>query len=90
MSKETKLTTAAGAPVADNQNSQTAGPRGLMLLQDVWHLEKLAHFAREVIPEWRMYAKGSAAYGTLSPNTLRQRYFHKLARRPTWYCVFPR
>ena len=61
-----KLTTAAGAPVVDNQNVQTAGPRGPMLLQDVWHLEKLAHFAREVIPERRMHAKGSAAYGTFT------------------------
>ncbi len=59
-----KLTTAAGAPVADNQNVITAGPRGPLLLQDVWHLEKLAHFAREVIPERRMHAKGSGAFGT--------------------------
>lgn len=62
----TKLTTAAGAPVVDNQNVQTAGPRGPMLLQDVWHLEKLAHFAREVIPERRMHAKGSGAYGVFT------------------------
>ncbi|MFZ6644911.1 catalase [Undibacterium sp. TJN25] len=61
-----KLTTAAGAPVVDNQNTQTAGPRGPALLQDVWHLEKLAHFDREVIPERRMHAKGSAAYGTFT------------------------
>ena len=61
-----KLTTAAGAPVADNQNTQTAGPRGPALLQDVWHLEKLAHFAREVIPERRMHAKGSGAFGTFT------------------------
>jgi len=61
-----KLTTAAGAPVVDNQNTQTAGPRGPVLLQDVWHLEKLAHFAREVIPERRMHAKGSGAYGTFT------------------------
>ena len=60
------LTTAAGAPVPDNQNTMTAGPRGPVLLQDVWHLEKLAHFAREVIPERRMHAKGSAAYGTFT------------------------
>ena len=58
-----KLTTAAGCPVAHNQNVQTAGPRGPQLLQDVWFLEKLAHFDREVIPERRMHAKGSAAYG---------------------------
>ncbi|MDT4834014.1 Catalase [compost metagenome] len=64
MSKKDTLTTAAGAPVADNQNSQTAGPRGPMLLQDVWFLEKLAHFDREVIPERRVHAKGSGAYGT--------------------------
>jgi catalase len=61
-----KLTTAAGAPVVDNQNSMTAGPRGPALLQDVWLLEKLAHFNREVIPERRMHAKGSGAYGTFT------------------------
>ena len=43
-----KLTTASGAPVADNHNVATAGRRGPMLLQDVWFLEKLAHFDREV------------------------------------------
>ncbi|HET7682871.1 MAG TPA: catalase [Marmoricola sp.] len=59
-------TTAAGAPVVDNQNSVTAGPRGPMLLQDVWFLEKLAHFDREVIPERRMHAKGSGAFGTFT------------------------
>lgn len=61
-----KLTTSAGAPVADNQNVMTAGPRGPQLLQDVWFLEKLAHFDREVIPERRMHAKGSGAYGTFT------------------------
>jgi catalase len=61
-----KLTTVAGAPVPDNQNAITAGPRGPMLLQDVWFLEKLAHFDREVIPERRMHAKGSGAYGTFT------------------------
>ena len=61
-----KLTTSAGAPVPDNQNVMTAGPRGPMLLQDVWFLEKLAHFDREVIPERRMHAKGSGAYGTFT------------------------
>jgi catalase len=29
-------------------------------------LEKLAHFDREVIPERRMHAKGSGAYGTFT------------------------
>ena len=61
-----KLTTRAGAPVVDNQNVMTAGPRGPQLLQDVWFLEKLAHFDREVIPERRMHAKGSGAYGTFT------------------------
>jgi hypothetical protein len=45
---------AAGVAVVDNCNIQTAGPRGPALLQDVWLLEKLAHFHREVIPERRM------------------------------------
>ncbi len=63
---EKKLTTAAGCPVVDNQNTMTAGPRGPVLLQDVWLLEKLAHFDREVIPERRMHAKGSGAYGTFT------------------------
>ncbi len=63
---EKKLTTATGAPVPDNQNVLTAGPRGPMLLQDVWFLEKLAHFDREVIPERRMHAKGSGAFGTFT------------------------
>ncbi len=66
MEKKKKLTTNAGAPVIDNQNVQTAGKRGPMLLQDVWYLEKLAHFDREVIPERRMHAKGSGAFGTFT------------------------
>lgn len=66
MDTKKNLTTAAGAPVVDNQNTMTAGPRGPALLQDVWLLEKLAHFDREVIPERRMHAKGSAAYGTFT------------------------
>lgn len=60
---EKKLTTSTGAPVPNNQDSLTAGPRGPMLLQDAWFLEKLAHFDREVIPERRMHAKGSGAFG---------------------------
>ena len=65
------LTTVAGAPVWDGQNSVTAGPRGPLLLQDVWFLEKLAHFDREVIPERRMHAKGSGAFGTFTVNCQR-------------------
>ena len=66
MSDKKKLTNNAGAPVADNQNVMTAGKKGPMLLQDVWFLEKLAHFDREVIPERRMHAKGSGAFGTFT------------------------
>jgi catalase len=66
MADKKKLTTVGGAPVPDNQNAMTAGPRGPMLLQDVWFLEKLAHFDREVIPERRMHAKGSGAFGTFT------------------------
>jgi catalase len=54
---------ATGAPVVDNLNIQTAGPRGPALLQDIWLIEKLAHFDREVIPERRMHAKGWGAHG---------------------------
>ncbi len=61
-----RLTTTNGCPVADNQNIKTAGPRGPLLLEDFWLLEKLAHFDREVIPERRMHAKGSGAYGSFT------------------------
>ncbi len=66
MADKQKLTTIGGAPVVDNQNSMTAGPRGPLLMQDVWFLEKMAHFDREVIPERRMHAKGSGAFGTFT------------------------
>lgn len=66
MPDQKKLTSNNGAPIADNQNAMTAGPRGPLLMQDIWFLEKLAHFDREVIPERRMHAKGSGAYGTLT------------------------
>lgn len=65
---EDGLTTEVGAPVADNQNSTTIGSRGPIAMQDVWLMEKLAHFDREVIPERRMHAKGSGAYGTFTVN----------------------
>ena len=58
-----KLTTAFGIPVADDQNSMTAGERGPVLMQDAHLLEKLAHFDRERIPERVVHAKGAGAYG---------------------------
>lgn len=63
MNDKPKLTSVSGCPIANNQDSLTAGARGPLLLQDVWFLEKLAHFDREVIPERRMHAKGSGAFG---------------------------
>lgn len=66
MSDTKTLTTASGAPVADNQNSRSAGPRGPLLLDDFHLVEKLAHFNRENIPERRVHAKGSGAYGTFT------------------------
>jgi len=66
MSQSKTLTTASGAPVADNQNSRSAGPRGPLLLDDFHLIEKLAHFNRENIPERRVHAKGSGAYGTFT------------------------
>ena len=60
------MTHATGAPVVDNTNIMTAGPRGPALLQDIWLIEKLAHFDREVIPERRMHAKGWGAHGVFT------------------------
>ena len=64
--KPQHLTHATGTPVTDNLNILTAGPRGPALLQDLWLIEKLAHFDREVIPERRMHAKGAGAHGTFT------------------------
>jgi len=68
MSKKT-LTTEAGAPVADNQHSQTAGPGGPTLLQDQHLVEKLARFNRERIPERVVHAVGSGASGFIEATT---------------------
>ncbi|MHB8347349.1 MAG: catalase [Acidiferrobacterales bacterium] len=57
------MTTAAGVPVSDNQNSLTAGPRG-PVLTDYQLMEKMAHFNRERVPERVVHAKGAGAYGT--------------------------
>ena len=66
MSTKKIMTTAAGCPVADNQNSMSAGPRGPLLMQDVHLMEKLAHFNRERVPERVVHAKGAGAYGTVT------------------------
>jgi catalase len=66
MTEKKRLTTAFGNPVPNDNDSKTAGPRGGLLMEDYWFLEKMAHFDREVIPERRMHAKGSGAYGTFT------------------------
>lgn len=66
MSKCPIMTTTAGAPIADNQNSVSAGARGPLLMQDWQLLEKLAHQNRERIPERTVHAKGWGAHGTLT------------------------
>ena len=62
-----QLTTDAGAPVGDNQNSQTAGPGGPVLLQDSHLVEKLQRFDRERIPERVVHARGTGAFGVFQP-----------------------
>lgn len=57
------LTRDNGAPVGDNQNSQTAGPNGSVLLQDVQLIQKLQRFDRERIPERVVHARGTGAHG---------------------------
>lgn len=86
MTEDKTLTTASGIPVADNQNSLTAGERGPILMQDFYLMEKLAHFNRERIPERVVHAKGAAAFGrSPSPMTLlatpKLTYSQKLAKK---------
>lgn len=57
------LTRDNGAPVGNNQNSQTAGPNGSTLLQDVQLLQKLQRFGRERVPERVVHARGTGAHG---------------------------
>ena len=57
------MTTAQGIPVADNQNSLRAFPRGPTLLEDFILREKITHFDHERIPERIVHARGSAAHG---------------------------
>ncbi|MFO0728541.1 MAG: catalase [Myxococcota bacterium] len=63
MSDSKRLTNNFGAPVPSNDHSLSAGPRGPLLLQDHFLIEKLAHFDRERIPERVVHAKGAGAYG---------------------------
>ncbi|MGR9105766.1 MAG: catalase [Gammaproteobacteria bacterium] len=60
------LTTVSGSPVPNNQHSLSAGPRGPLLMQDHYLIEKMAHFNRERIPERVVHAKGYGAYGVFT------------------------
>ncbi len=89
----THLTTDFGAPVPSNRDSLTAGPRGPLLAQDVWLNEKLANFVREVIPERRMHAKGSGAFGTFTVTKditkyTRARIFEKIGKQTEMFARF--
>lgn len=66
MSENKKLTTASGIPYYYNEDTQSVGPRGPLLLQDFILHEKMAHFNRERIPERVVHAKGSGAFGTFT------------------------
>jgi catalase len=58
------LTRENGAPVTNNQKSQTGGGYGgPVLLQDFHLVEKLARFDRERIPERVVHARGVGAFG---------------------------
>src|SRR4051794_6541710 len=65
--QDTHLTTDGGAPVGDNQNSQTAGAAGPVLLQDSHLIEKRQRFDRERIPGRVVRARGTGALGTFTP-----------------------
>jgi len=57
------MTTAQGAPIADDQNSLKAGARGPTLLEDFVMREKIFHFDHERIPERVVHARGMGAHG---------------------------
>jgi catalase len=57
------LTTNHGVPIADNQNSLRANPRGPTLIEDFVLREKISHFDHERIPERIVHARGSGAHG---------------------------
>jgi catalase len=91
MAKDVRFTNATGAPVADNTNIMTAGPRGSALLQDIWLIEKIAHFDREVIPERRMHAEGWGAYGTFTHDISRYtkaKIFSKIGKQTPMFARF--
>ncbi len=66
MTDNTYLTTANGAPVAEDDNSISAGERGSLTFDNYRLFEKLAHFNRERIPERVVHARGYGAHGTFT------------------------
>jgi len=92
--KKKILTTEAGAPVTDNQHSQTAGPTGPTLLQDQHLIEKLARFNRERIPERIVHAVGTGAHGVFEvtsadvPKWTRMKVFEKPGKKTEVFARF--
>ena len=66
---KTTLTTSAGSPIADDNNSISAGEQGSLTFDNFRLFEKLAHFNRERLPERVVHARGTGAYGTFTLNT---------------------
>src|SRR3990172_149362 len=81
MSKKPTLTTTAGAPVADNQNSITAGPRGPVLLQDYQLIEKIAHQNPERIPQRTPHPHGRGGPVLLKDYQLIEKLAHQNRER---------
>lgn len=93
MAKNNNLTTSWGAPVGDNQNSMTAGSSGPTLIQDVYLLEKLAHFNRERVPERVVHAKGAGAHGYFEVTNDMSKYtkaklFNEVGKRTDMFIRF--
>lgn len=89
----TRLTTADGAPIAEQENSLSAGPRGPLLMQDVVLIEQMQRFNRERIPERVVHAKGSGAYGTFTVTKDITRYtrasiFSKVGKKTELFARF--
>src|SRR5271168_2297116 len=88
--KSKQMTTDAGRPIGDNQNSITMGNRGPVVFEDYLLFEKMAHFNRERVPERVVHAKGSAAHGAFTctnPDMAKYttaKVFEKGKRTPTF------
>src|SRR5699024_1157072 len=92
-SNKRNLTSATGIPVPDNEKSKTAGPRGAILVEDFWLIEKLAQINHEVRPERRMHAKGSGDHGTFTINNditkyTRAKIFSEIGKQTEMFARF--